>query len=181
MLTDVGLVEVKVPRDTSATFERQIVKNRQRRLTGVDEMEFSLSVKGAHARRDIRAFLRHPTTGPTPSIAGLPRPHGRHQHNQLKDATGLHRTTVTRRLAKLVGDWPRPRTRRHALPPPSCRPFTPATRRPTPPNRPVPQAWETGSARARVYYQRYPAEPARHRPGRRCRPVHRATPRRALP
>lgn len=32
VLTDVGPVEVKVPRDTSGTFEPQIVKKRQRRL-----------------------------------------------------------------------------------------------------------------------------------------------------
>ncbi|WP_229882054.1 IS256 family transposase [Streptomyces alanosinicus] len=46
VLTDVGPVEVKVPRDTSGTFESQIVKKRQRRLTGVDEMVLSLSAKG---------------------------------------------------------------------------------------------------------------------------------------
>ncbi|MGW1811928.1 IS256 family transposase, partial [Streptomyces sp. NPDC002078] len=46
VLTDVGPVEIKVPRDTSGTFEPQIVKKRQRRLTGVDEMVLSLSAKG---------------------------------------------------------------------------------------------------------------------------------------
>ena len=46
VLTDVGPVEVKVPRDTSGRFEPQIVKKRQRRLTGVDEMVLSLSAKG---------------------------------------------------------------------------------------------------------------------------------------
>src|SRR5215218_10700500 len=46
VLTDVGPVEVKVPRDTAGTFEPQIVKKRQRRLTGVDEMVLSLSAKG---------------------------------------------------------------------------------------------------------------------------------------
>jgi transposase-like protein len=46
VLTDVGPVEVKVPRDTSGTFEPQIVKKRQRRLTGVVEMVLSLSAKG---------------------------------------------------------------------------------------------------------------------------------------
>jgi transposase-like protein len=45
-LTDVGPVEVKVPRDVAGTFEPQIVKKRQRRLTGVDEMVLSLSAKG---------------------------------------------------------------------------------------------------------------------------------------
>jgi transposase-like protein len=45
VLTDVRPVEIKVPRDTSGTFEPQIVKKRQRRLTGVDEMVLSLSAK----------------------------------------------------------------------------------------------------------------------------------------
>ncbi len=44
--TDVGPVEVKVPRDTAGTFEPQIVRKRQRRLSGVDEMVLSLSAKG---------------------------------------------------------------------------------------------------------------------------------------
>ena len=46
VLTDVGPVEVRVPRDTGGTFEPQIVRKRQRRLTGVDEMVLSLSAKG---------------------------------------------------------------------------------------------------------------------------------------
>ncbi|MFD9820165.1 IS256 family transposase [Streptomyces violascens] len=46
VLTDVGPVEVKVPRDVAGTFEPQIVEKRQRRLTGVDEMVLSLSAKG---------------------------------------------------------------------------------------------------------------------------------------
>ncbi|BFO16924.1 hypothetical protein SHKM778_33120 [Streptomyces sp. KM77-8] len=46
VLTDVGPVEVKVPSDTAGTFEPQIVRKRQRRLTGVDEMVLSLSAKG---------------------------------------------------------------------------------------------------------------------------------------
>ncbi len=46
VLTDVGPVEVSVPRDVAGTFEPQIVKKRQRRLSGVDEMVLSLSAKG---------------------------------------------------------------------------------------------------------------------------------------
>ncbi|MCT9011294.1 IS256 family transposase [Streptomyces rhizosphaerihabitans] len=46
VLTDVGPVEVEVPRDVEGSFEPQIVKKRQRRLTGVDEMVLSLSAKG---------------------------------------------------------------------------------------------------------------------------------------
>src|SRR4051794_39937642 len=46
VLTDVGPVEVKVPRDVAGTFEPAIVKKRQRRQSGVDEMVLSLSAKG---------------------------------------------------------------------------------------------------------------------------------------
>lgn len=46
VLTDVGPVQVKVPRDTAGSFEPQIVAKRQRRLTGVDETVLSLSAKG---------------------------------------------------------------------------------------------------------------------------------------
>ncbi|ABK05691.1 transposase, mutator type (plasmid) [Arthrobacter sp. FB24] len=41
-----GPVEVDVPRDRAGTFEPVIVKKRQRRLTGVDEMVLSLYAKG---------------------------------------------------------------------------------------------------------------------------------------
>jgi hypothetical protein len=36
--TEIGPVEIEVPRDTESSFEPQIVKKRQRRLTGVDEI-----------------------------------------------------------------------------------------------------------------------------------------------
>lgn len=39
-------MEIDVPRDTGPTFDPQIVKKRQRRLTGVDEIVLSLSAKG---------------------------------------------------------------------------------------------------------------------------------------
>ena len=41
-----GQVPVEVPRDRHGTFEPQIVKKRQRRLTGVDEIVLSLYAKG---------------------------------------------------------------------------------------------------------------------------------------
>jgi putative transposase len=47
VLTDsTGPVEIDVPRDRAATFEPQIVKKRQRRLSGVDEVVLSLYAKG---------------------------------------------------------------------------------------------------------------------------------------
>jgi transposase-like protein len=46
VLTDVGPVEVSVPRDRDGSFEPQIVRKRQRRLSGVEDMVLSLSAKG---------------------------------------------------------------------------------------------------------------------------------------
>jgi putative transposase len=41
-----GHVEIDVPRDRAGTFDPQIVRKRQRRLTGVDEIVLSLYAKG---------------------------------------------------------------------------------------------------------------------------------------
>jgi putative transposase len=41
-----GQIGIEVPRDRAGTFEPQIVKKRQRRLTGVDEIVLSLYAKG---------------------------------------------------------------------------------------------------------------------------------------
>ena len=46
VLTEIGPVEIEVLRDTNASFDPQIVKKRQRRLTGIDEIVLSLTAKG---------------------------------------------------------------------------------------------------------------------------------------
>jgi transposase-like protein len=46
VLTDVGPVEIAVPRDRDASFEPKIVAKRQRRLGGVDDLVISLVAKG---------------------------------------------------------------------------------------------------------------------------------------
>ena len=46
VLTDVGPVEIEVPRDRDGSFEPRIVRKRQHRLSGVDEMVISLTAKG---------------------------------------------------------------------------------------------------------------------------------------
>jgi len=46
VLTDVGSVEIDVPRDRDGSFEPKIVAKRQKRLSGVDELVISLSAKG---------------------------------------------------------------------------------------------------------------------------------------
>ncbi|GAA2285924.1 IS256 family transposase [Streptomyces atrovirens] len=46
VITESGPVGIAVPRDRAGSFEPQLVKKRQRRLGGVDEMVLSLSAKG---------------------------------------------------------------------------------------------------------------------------------------
>ena len=46
VITDVGPVELAVPRDRDGSFEPKLVAKRQRRLRGVDEMVISLTAKG---------------------------------------------------------------------------------------------------------------------------------------
>jgi transposase-like protein len=46
VLTEIGPVEIEVPRDTDASFDPQIVRKRQRRLTGIDEVVLSLTARG---------------------------------------------------------------------------------------------------------------------------------------
>jgi transposase-like protein len=46
VLTEVGPVEIGVPRDRDGSFQPQIVRKRQRRLSGVEDMVISLSAKG---------------------------------------------------------------------------------------------------------------------------------------
>jgi transposase-like protein len=46
VITEIGPVELDVPRDREGSFEPKLVRKRQRRLTGVDEMVLSLTAKG---------------------------------------------------------------------------------------------------------------------------------------
>lgn len=46
LVTEAGPIAISVPRDRDSSFEPVIVKKRQRRLTGVDDLVISLSAKG---------------------------------------------------------------------------------------------------------------------------------------
>jgi transposase-like protein len=46
VLTEIGPVDIEVPRDRDSSFEPQIVRKRQRRLNGVDEIVLSLTARG---------------------------------------------------------------------------------------------------------------------------------------
>lgn len=55
VVTDnVGSIDIQVPRDRNGTFEPQLVKKRQRRLSDMDAMVLSLFTKGADDQRDHR-------------------------------------------------------------------------------------------------------------------------------
>lgn len=59
LLTDAcGAVAIEVPRDRAGTFEPQIVKKRQRRLTDVDEVVLSLYARGL-TTGEISAHFAH--------------------------------------------------------------------------------------------------------------------------
>lgn len=57
VVTDVGPVDIDVPRDRAGSFEPQVVRKRQRRLNGVENMVLSLSAKGL-THGEISAHLR---------------------------------------------------------------------------------------------------------------------------
>lgn len=46
VFTEIGPVQVEVPRDREGTFEPRIVRKRQRRLDGIDEVVLSLTARG---------------------------------------------------------------------------------------------------------------------------------------
>jgi hypothetical protein len=66
VLTEIGPVEIEVPRNTDSSFGPQIVKTRQRRLTGIDEIVLSLTAKGLRPKMTGRERLsnRHTASGP---------------------------------------------------------------------------------------------------------------------
>jgi hypothetical protein len=57
VLTEIGPVEIEVPRDRDSTFDPVIVRKRQRRLDGIDAIVLSLRA-GADHRGDRRALRR---------------------------------------------------------------------------------------------------------------------------
>lgn len=57
VIADAGPLEIEVPRDRAGTFEPQLVKKRQRRLSGFDEKVISLYARGL-TTREIQEHLR---------------------------------------------------------------------------------------------------------------------------
>ena len=46
VFTEIGPVEIEVPRDRDGSFEPAIVRKRQRRLDGIDQIVLSLTARG---------------------------------------------------------------------------------------------------------------------------------------
>ena len=83
LLTDVGHVQVEVPRDRDGTFSPQVVAKRQRRFGGIDDRVISLTAKGL-------------TTG---EVAA-----------HLADVYGAqvskdHISTITEQVMETMGEW----------------------------------------------------------------------------
>ena len=62
MLTEIGPVQIEVPRDRDASFDPVIVRKRQRRLDGIDEIVLSLTARGLTTGEVAAHFER--STGP---------------------------------------------------------------------------------------------------------------------
>jgi hypothetical protein len=58
VITEVGPVEIDVPRDRDASFEPVIVRKGQRRLEGIEPLVLSLSAKGLTLRGDLGPLRR---------------------------------------------------------------------------------------------------------------------------
>jgi transposase-like protein len=65
VMTEVGPVELDVPRDRDGTFDPKIVRKRQRRLDGVDQIVLSLTARGLTTGR----WRRTSPTSTTPTSA----------------------------------------------------------------------------------------------------------------
>jgi putative transposase len=84
VLTEVGPVEVEVPRDRNGTFEPKLVRKRQRRMTGVDDLVISLVAKGlttgevsAHLAEIYGADVSRDTCRASPTGSSTAWPNGR--------------------------------------------------------------------------------------------------------
>jgi transposase-like protein len=62
VLTEIGPVEIEVPRDRGGSFEPVIVPKRKRRLDGIDHIALSLSARGCPPGKPPRTSRR--ATGP---------------------------------------------------------------------------------------------------------------------
>ncbi|MCP2256013.1 Transposase, Mutator family [Prauserella aidingensis] len=79
VLTEIGPIEIAVPRDTDASFDPKIVRKRQRRLDGIDEIVLSLTARGlttgevaAHFDEAYGAKVSKETISESPTRSSTP-------------------------------------------------------------------------------------------------------------
>jgi transposase-like protein len=73
--TEIGPLELDVPRDRDGSFEPQLVRKRQRRLSGVDDMVCSLVAGGSRPARSRRTWPRSTARG-SPATRSAASPTG---------------------------------------------------------------------------------------------------------
>ncbi len=65
VFTEIGPVQIEVPRVNDSLSAPQIVKNRQRRLTGIDEIVLSLTAMGGLTTGEVSAHFQDVYGGAT--------------------------------------------------------------------------------------------------------------------
>ncbi len=107
VFTEIGPVEIEVPRDIDSSFTPQIVKKRQRRLTGIDEIVLSLTAKGL-TTGEVSAHFECPisrsgTFSSAREISASPPPISRSRSRES-------RTSLRLRPGRTCSDAPHPLT-----------------------------------------------------------------------
>ena len=74
VLTEIGPVDIEVPRDREGSFDPQIVRKRQRRLDGIDQIVLSLTARGLTTPPPPRPPPRPGSTSSPPRGVGGIRP-----------------------------------------------------------------------------------------------------------
>ncbi len=68
LLTDEGDIELNIPRDRDSTFEPQIIKKNQTRITGMDEQIIALYAKGLSNQEIVDSFKEFYDADVSPSL-----------------------------------------------------------------------------------------------------------------
>ncbi|WP_386688429.1 IS256 family transposase [Lonepinella sp. MS14437] len=68
LLTDEGDIELNIPRDRESTFEPQIIKKNQTRITGMDEQIIALYAKGLSNQEIVDSFKEFYDADVSPSL-----------------------------------------------------------------------------------------------------------------
>jgi putative transposase len=70
VLTEIGPVEIEVPRDREGSFDPAIVRKRQQRLSGIDQIVLSLTARGL-TTGEVAAHFAEAKTSPAKDAGRL--------------------------------------------------------------------------------------------------------------